>query len=98
MSKRLNAQASKRSSAFSALIEAHQEPHGAVESAIPLLPRTTKGKSADPNFIKLTSYIRRETHREVKRRLLDDGREISELVEALLGGWLADSKNSHSNT
>ena len=98
MSKRLNVQASKRSSAFSALIEAHQEPHGTGESVIPLVPRSTKGKSADPDYVKLTSYIRRETHREVKRRLIDDGREISELVEALLGGWLADSKNSHSNT
>ena len=48
----------------------------------------TRGKSANPEFIKLTSYIKRETHLAVKKRLLDDGREISELIEELLGEWL----------
>jgi|HubBroStandDraft_1064217.scaffolds.fasta_scaffold235631_2 hypothetical protein len=89
MSKRLSVQASKRSSAFSALIQAHQEPVGAGKSAIGATP-TTKvvGKSADPAFVKLTSYIRKDTHLAVKKRLLDEGREISELVEDLFGQWL----------
>jgi hypothetical protein len=48
------------------------------------------GKRNDPDYVQLTSYIRRETHKDVKVALLmeDKGREISELVEGLLAGWL----------
>jgi hypothetical protein len=35
-------------------------------------------------------YIRRQTHLQVKKRLLDRGMEISELVEELMDSWLAD--------
>ena len=95
MPKRLTTQASQRSSAFAELIEAHREPHGAGEStaqnttaAVPVL----KGKSANPDYIKLTSYIRGTTHKSVKRRLLDEQKDFSELVEELLSKWLASSK------
>lgn len=53
---------------------------------------STKGKSADPAFVKLTSYIRRDTHLAVKKRLLDEGKEISELVQDLMVGWLNGEK------
>jgi hypothetical protein len=52
----------------------------------------TRGKSADPAFVKLTSYIRRDTHLAVKKRLLDEDREISELVQDLMVGWLNGEK------
>ena len=94
MSKRPNAQASKLSSAFSSIIQAHQEPHGAGESspALAVQAKGVKGKSANPEYMKLTSYIRRETHLAVKRRLLDEGREISELVEDLMVKWLSQKE------
>jgi hypothetical protein len=97
MSKRPNSQASKRSSTFASLIQAHQEPKGAGESTAAAMPAVgaTRGKSANPDYVKLTSYIRRETHRAVKKRLLDEGREISELVEELMGGWL---RGDHGRT
>lgn len=48
------------------------------------------GKRSDPDYVGFTTYIRKETHRNVKRALLDepDERELSELVEDLLVDWL----------
>jgi hypothetical protein len=91
MSKRLNAQASK--SGFTELLRAHQE----ASADSPAVPQEASalgagkrlGKSADPNFAKLTCYVRKDTLLQVKRKLLDNGeREISDLVEELMGRWL----------
>lgn len=93
MSKRLNVQESKRSP-FSAVIEAHRDaaPDPALKPELP--PATSKdrirGKSANAEFIKLTSYIRRDTHMAIKRAVLEENREISELVEELLAKWLKE--------
>jgi hypothetical protein len=57
-------------------------------------PRPTRGrpsgKRSDPDYVGFTTYIRKETHRGVKRALLDEPeeRELSELVEELLANWL----------
>lgn len=45
-------------------------------------------KSKDEDFVKFTSYVRRRTHRAVKTRLVEQGREMSDLVEELLSQWL----------
>ncbi len=47
-------------------------------------------KRSDPDFMQVTAYIRKETHRKTKIRLLEEGqgREFSELVEVLLEEWL----------
>ena len=54
----------------------------------PIAANRKRGKSADPEYVKLTSYIRRQTHLQVKKKLLDRGMEISELVEELMDSWL----------
>lgn len=50
------------------------------------------GKRSSPEYVPLTVYVRRETHRGVKIALLreDDGGEMSQLVEELLSGWLVE--------
>jgi hypothetical protein len=52
------------------------------------------GKRSDPDYEQTTAYIRKETHRNVKIALLQEGegREYSELVEDLLSGWLKARK------
>ena len=82
MSKRLNIQTSKRRGQLAKLTKAHQQREGQWSA--------TRGKSSNPNYIKLTSYIRRDTHLAAKKRLLDEGGELSELVEKLLSEWLHD--------
>jgi hypothetical protein len=49
------------------------------------------GKRQHPDFVGLTTYIRKEVHRRVKIALLVEGqnRELSELVDELLAAWLA---------
>lgn len=51
-------------------------------------------KRSDPDFLQVTAYIRKETHRKTKIRLLEEGRgrEFSELVEAMLEEWLGRTK------
>lgn len=54
------------------------------------------GKRSDPDYVGFTTYIRRDTHHEVKVALLQEkkGRELSELVEDLLAEWLkSQAKN-----
>jgi hypothetical protein len=46
-------------------------------------------KRSDTDFVKFTTYVRRDTHRAVKVRLVQQGRELSDLVEQLLADWLA---------
>lgn len=48
-------------------------------------------KRSDPDFVGLTTYIRRDTHTRAKIALLQErnGRELSELVEDLIYAWLS---------
>ena len=53
-------------------------------------------KSADPAFMKFTTYIKKTTHRAVKMRMVGAEREMSELVEDLLSEWLKENdSNEH---
>ena len=55
-------------------------------------------KRSDPDFVGLTTYVRRETHTRAKIALLQEGegRELSELVQDLISGWLDLKQNSGS--
>lgn len=48
------------------------------------------GKRQHPDFVGLTTYIRKDIHRRVKIALLVEGQncELSELVDKLLADWL----------
>jgi hypothetical protein len=48
------------------------------------------GKRSDPAWKPYTVLIRKETHKGVSRRLqdMDDGQDLSELVDELLTEWL----------
>lgn len=49
-----------------------------------------KAKRSDPNFTQISAYIRKDTHRKVKMKLLEikSERDLSELIEELLQEWL----------
>ena len=57
-----------------------------------------RAKRSDPAYQQVTAYIRKDTYTAARKLLLDDGREFSELVEELLGGWVIDpeGKGHHS--
>jgi hypothetical protein len=50
-------------------------------------------KSADPAYMKFTTYIRRTTHLGVKTRLVSKRMEFSDLVERLLAKWLEENES-----
>jgi hypothetical protein len=47
-----------------------------------------KGKRSNPEYTQVIGYIRKETYKQVRRELLDDEREFSELIQQLLEEWL----------
>ena len=51
------------------------------------------GKRSDTDFVQVTAYIHKATHRNVKIALLKSGdeKDFSELVDGLLAGWLKSS-------
>ena len=53
--------------------------------------RPRDGKRSNPDYKQISALIRKDTHRAVVRVLLDDGesRDVSDLLQELLQGWLA---------
>jgi len=66
MVKRLSAQKSR--SSFAELISLHNQTVEQAPESVAAIAGKQRGKSASPDYIKLTSYIRRETHLAVKKR------------------------------
>jgi hypothetical protein len=54
-------------------------------------------KSIDPEFMKFTTYVRKKTHHAVKLRLVEQERELSDLVEELLAAWLQKETSTNSS-
>ena len=50
---------------------------------------SSAGKRSNSDYKQVSAYIRKDTHFKVKLALLQEGREFSELVEQLLGEWIA---------
>jgi hypothetical protein len=68
------------------------EGHGRGEERredAPVDDTSPSGKRRNAEYRQVSAYVRKETHRKVKMALLEDDREFSELVEELLGAWLA---------
>ena len=54
-------------------------------------PAGTRGKSSNKEFYtQATLYLRKDTHRAIKKKLLDDeqGRDMSDLAQELFAQWL----------
>jgi hypothetical protein len=53
-----------------------------------------RGKRTNPDFVQITAYIRKDTHRNVKIQLLKEGKgkELSEVIEDQLSDWLRKHK------
>ena len=49
-----------------------------------------RGKNSDPNYRQHSIYLRKDTHKRVKRRLedMESDQDVSELVQVLLEQWL----------
>lgn len=54
------------------------------------------GKRSDPAWKLYSHFLKRKTQREAAALLLDrdDGRDLSDVLQGLLEGWLADEKRT----
>jgi hypothetical protein len=66
-------------------IAASLEP--ASESVPPAMARV--GKRSDPAYRQISTYVRSDVYRSVKRELLMDERDFSDLMDELLVDWLS---------
>ncbi len=53
-----------------------------------------KSKSSDPDYMRTTVYLPRQIHRRLKSAAADEEKEISEIIEELVTGWLASREKS----
>lgn len=79
-------------------VRSRKSDGSASGTASPLAQERGKGsrqlaKSADPDYMKFTTYVRKTTHLSVKTRLVSKERELSDLVEDLLFNWLKQNDN-----
>lgn len=70
--------------------DAPPPPPPSPPEAAPKRRGRPSGKRSDSEFVQVTAYIHKRTHRDVKIALLksDGDRDFSELVEDLLAAWL----------
>jgi hypothetical protein len=75
---------------FAELEHVRNEKHSGVQMSESPDVETLRrpAKSQNPNFVKLTAYVPRELHHATKVRLVQNGKELSQLVEELLSTWL----------
>jgi hypothetical protein len=62
-----------------------------AQPASPETPRRVgrpAGKRSDPNFQQVTVLLHQDTYRETRKRLLDERKEVSTLINELLDRWL----------
>jgi hypothetical protein len=81
--------ASKSSPASSPVVKAET-----VEASPPAkTEKRVAGKSSNPDFTQVLTYVRRDTHNRVKAALIFDEqrRDLSDLVEELLATWVKDN-------
>ena len=74
---------------FDELVKARTKEQAPSEQGSARRSALSAGKRSDSDYKQVSAYIRRDTHFKVKLALLQEGREFSELVEELLGEWIA---------
>jgi len=48
-----------------------------------------RGKRSDPSYTQGMAYVKKETLRKVKKRLLEEDKDYSDLINELLEMWLS---------
>jgi hypothetical protein len=75
-------------------VEPEATPAHAAAVAIPAPPvaAATKvrqpGKKDNPAYVQVTVYLRKDIYKTARKLLIDDGRQVSELVDDLVSGWI----------
>ncbi len=76
-------------SKFSGILQARRPRQRGETAEEPKRGGRPRGKASDPNYRQVTLYLRRDMYTEARKRLLDEEVDLSELVNGLIGKWLA---------
>jgi hypothetical protein len=52
------------------------------------------GKKDNPDYVQVTVYLRKDIYKTARKLLIDDGRQVSELVDALVSSWITSRAKS----
>jgi hypothetical protein len=64
-----------------------------LPSPLPVTAQSRGGKSSNPEFTKITAYIKKATHKKAALILMDQEKEdFSELIERLVAEWISKQK------
>jgi hypothetical protein len=64
-----------------------------LPSPLAITAQSRGGKSSNPEFTKITAYIKKSTHKKAALILMDQEKEdFSELVERLVAEWISKQK------
>ncbi len=47
------------------------------------------GRRSDPRYRQISTYVRADLYKQVRRELLEEERDFGNLLDELLAGWLA---------
>ena len=53
-------------------------------------PSSNKAKGKNPDYQRTTVYLPKDIHRELKMAALEDGEEMSDIIEQLISQWLRE--------
>ena len=56
-------------------------------------PPAKVGKRSDPAYRQISTYVRSDLYRSVKRELLMDERDFSDLMDELLAEWVSSRES-----
>lgn len=48
------------------------------------------GKRSDPNYRQISTYVRGDLYKKVRKRLTDEERDFAEILDELLEKWIAN--------
>lgn len=48
------------------------------------------GKRSDPNYRQISTYVRSDLYKQVRKRLTDEERDFAELLDELLERWIGN--------
>jgi hypothetical protein len=66
-------------------------PAADASASIPVIAPKI-GKRSDPAYRQISTYVRSDLYRSVKRELLLDDRDFSDLMDELLAEWISRRK------
>ncbi|WP_407543144.1 hypothetical protein Q0M94_24300 (plasmid) [Deinococcus radiomollis] len=63
-------------------------PNATPENDVQETAGRQKGKRSNPDYVQVGAHIPKELHRQVRRRLFDEERDLGDLLTELLQEWM----------